>query len=160
MKLEKFSRHKATHGYMAAKYPAILMNIALAILIFIPGITYLAWLLAFIFLYREKDSDFLRLHQSQNVFLLLILSILRLALSTTGDFLIRRAVRFQSQNLYMQSLIWNKRLDLLGLSLQIIVLIILIVQAFMAYSYIFLKLPGLGTLAHKLEEATRPGPLR
>ncbi len=160
MKIEQFPRQKSSLGYLAAKYPTIIMYAITAILLFIPYVSYLAWLVPFVFFFREKDSKYLRLHAAQGGFLVLIFAVLSLLLTVIGDFVSFFAVRSLSDAAIIQAALVNETLAKITDTLHIVSLLVLILEAIFAYSYRLLYLPLLGKLATRLHDRTDPGPLR
>ncbi len=160
MKIENFVRHKATHGYLAAKYPAVLLYGLLAILLFVPYLRYLAWLLAMVIFFREKDSRFLRLHAAQAGLLTLIFSLLSLSLAFAGDIIQLLAVRSRDNDAMIQASFVTSALAGVVQGLAFAILLIFIIEALLAYTYRILYLPLVGKGAKKLCDRTDPGPLR
>ncbi len=160
MKIEQFPRQKASLGYLAAKYPAVLQYAVTALLLFIPYVNYVAWLVPFFVFFREKDSKYLRLHAAQTGLLILAFSVLALILVVIGDFVSFFAVRSLSDAAIIQAALLNETLAKATDTLRIISLLILVLEAVLAYRYRLLHLPLLGKLALRLHDRTDPGPLR
>lgn len=160
MRIEQFDRHKSNQGYLAAKYPCVLSYAFAAVFLFIPYAKLLAWLIPFIFFFREKDSRYLRLHTAQSGFLLLFLALLTLLLNTSADVAFYFASRSQSETAVIEALFLGAKLDQAAWGLALASFALLLVESVLAYTYRLLPLPLLGRMAARLEERTRPGPLR
>lgn len=160
MRIRNFVRHKSNQGYLAAKYPCVLMYLLLAVWILIPVVYPFAWVLAVIFLIREKDSVYLRLHAAQAMLFLLLLGLVCLGLRSAGDLIMLRAAG--SENMKAVFIAAEKQAKLLKTAdvLRCLAFPYLLCEAIFAYVYRWLRFPLFGFLAEKLEEKTRPGPLR
>ncbi len=160
MKIEKFPRHKSNQGYLAAKYPTVIMYGLSAVVLLLPGVHFFAWLIAFVFFFREKDSIFLRLHSASIGLLLLFRSMVQILLVVLQDFIFLWASRSQSNAAILVAVSWAERFNTFTIALLLSCLAIMIVQTVMAYNYRYFHLPVIRRLAKRLEENTRPGPLR
>lgn len=160
MRIRKFARHKSNQGYLAAKYPCVLMYFLLAIWLLLPWVYPFAWILAFVFLFREKDSVYLRLHAAQAGLLLLVMGLICLGLRSAGDLNALAAAQSRNMTAIFAAAETKARLDKLAHIFRLAVLPLLLAEAVLAYPYRWLQLPLLGRLAERLEDKTRPGPLR
>lgn len=160
MKIRKFPRQKSNQGYLAAKYPCVLMYFLLIIWLLLPVVYPFSWVLAFVFMFREKDSIYLRLHAAQAGLFLLIVGFICLGLRSAGDIITLLAARSENMTAVIAAAAQKTRLGQIAHVLRLAALPILLAEAFFAYPYRWLMLPLLGKGAERLEEKTRPGPLR
>lgn len=160
MKIESFKRHKSNQGYIAAKYPAVLLYILCLIVSFIPVVSLFSFVLAFVFFFREYDSIFLRLHAAETGLLLLLRGILQVSVNLIEDFLFLQASRSQSNAAWINAMTWSEHLRKVQITLVVVSAAYLLIHGLLSYSYRYWQMPILGKLAKRLEENTRPGPLR
>ena len=160
MKIDKFQRHKSSQGFIAAKYPTVLMYILSSLVLFIPYVGIFAWLIAFLFFFRESDSKFLRVHSAQNGFLLMLYSVVELILSIIGGAILSSANESMNQDAIISALITQGNLGNAARIIRFIILVINIVFVLLAYNYRFFNIPVLGKLAYRLHDRTDSGPLK
>ncbi len=160
MRIRKFARHKSNQGYIAAKYPCVIMYFLLLIWLLLPWVYPFAWVLAFVFMFREKDSVYLRLHAAQTGLFLLIIGLICLLLRVSGDIVQLIAARSQNMTAVFEAAGKKAKLEEIADVLRFLAMPFLALEAFFAYPYRWLAFPLLGKAAELLEDKTRPGPLR
>ena len=136
MKIESFNRHKSSIAFIAAKYPTIIMYFLSSIFLFIPYVGVLAWVIAFLFFFKEESSEFLRLHAAQIGFIMMLYSVVTLIFAIIGDFILSSANSSRSEVAIINALTIQGYLGTAVRILRIIVLILAIVNAVLALSLI------------------------
>lgn len=136
------------------------MYFLLAIWLWLPVVFPFAWIPALLFLFREKDSVFLRLHAAQMVLCLLLFGLAVTGIRLAGDAVQYTAAASQSMTAVFEAALTRKKLDGAVTILRLAMLLPLAAEAILAYTYRLYEAPGLGRLAERLEKKTRPGPLR
>lgn len=155
MKIESFNRHKSSIAFIAAKYPTIIMYFLSSIFLFIPYVGVLAWVIAFLFFFKEESSEFLRLHAAQIGFIMMLYSVVTLILAIIGDFILSSANSSRSEVAIINALTIQGYLGTAVRILRIIVLILAIVNAVLAYRYKFCHYSVFGKMAKRLHEKTK-----
>ena len=155
MKIESFNRHKSSIAYIAAKYSTIIMYFLSSIFLFIPYVGVLAWLIAFLFFFREESSEFLRLHAAQIGFIMMLYSVVALILDIIGDFILSSATSSRKEAAIINAMTIQGYLGNATRILRIIVLILAIVNVVLAYRYKFCHYSVFGKMAKRLHEKTK-----
>ncbi len=159
-RIETYKRHKSSIGYLAAKYPVVLMYILSTAVIFIPYIGIFAWLVAFLFFFQERDSKLIRVHSAQNGFALMVYSVINLILTIIGNAVMNSAINSRNDAAIINAVSVQANLNTAIRVLQFVFLLINVVMIILAYNYKFFNFPGLGKLAHRLHDRTDGGPIK
>ncbi len=138
--------HRSTIGGMDANLVALLCYLAVALLAFIPILTYIVWLSPLVFFFMEKNSGFIKFHAIQAV----LLGAFRMIAVVIIEMIL---------NAILLPLVWTG--GMLGVGI-VSVIVLILGLAFMAleilcmvfaYQYKWFKIPVLGNLSEKLVPA-------
>ncbi|MGI6333719.1 MAG: DUF4870 domain-containing protein [Saccharofermentanales bacterium] len=143
--------HKSSIGNLDANVMALLAYLVTGILMFIPYISYVAWLAPLVLYFLEKQSGFVRFHTMQAF----ILNVINFLLSTLIGGIIVASIsaaahRATSLEDIGSSLAVAGVVTVIFTIISIIITIFAIIALVKAYKYQFYKLPLIGNLAAKI----------
>jgi uncharacterized membrane protein len=138
--------HKSSIGGLDANVMALIAYLGGAILGFIPGVRYVAFLVPIIIYIIEKDSQFVKFHAMQSILLSAVGVILSIMLAIIGAIVTSIVVATGAY----ASIGIVSILAVLVWIIAIVLLVFFIIAAVKAYKYELYKMPLIGKLAEKI----------
>ncbi len=137
-----YEAHKSSIGGLDANIMALIAYLGGAVLGFIPGVRYVAFLVPIIIYIIEKDSQFIKFHAMQSILLsvvgvvlLIIIAIISAIVIATGSYAALGALSI------LAVLVWI---------VEIVLLVFFIIAAVKSYKYELYKMPLIGKVAEKI----------
>lgn len=142
MGVKKFEPHKSSIGGIDANVMALIAYLGSAVLGFIPGIRYVAFLLPIVIYIIEKNSQFVKFHAMQSI----LLSVFNWAIAIVYVILV--GIAAGTGNMGALGII--SILAIVYYLIAIVFLVFFIIAAIKAYQYIGYKIPVVGNIAEKM----------
>ncbi len=139
--------HKSSLG-IEANIAVLIAYLGGAVISFIPGVRYVAFLVPLIVFILEKESKFVRFHAMQS-FALYILNLVFVLLLTLITNLITPSLAFSSPGAALATI---SLIGIIGTGISLVILVLAIIAVVNGFQYKEYRLPVLGNLAAKLAD--------
>lgn len=137
-----YEPHKSSIGGLDANLMALIAYLGGAVLGFIPGVKYVAFLVPIIIYLIEKDSQFVKFHAMQSILLSVVGVVLSIIIAIISAIVI-------SVNVYA-GIGAAYALIVIAWIITIVFLVFFIIAAIKAYKYELYKMPLIGKWAEKI----------
>lgn len=142
--------HKSSIGNLDANIMALIAYVAAAVIGWIPGLRYFAWLAPLLIFFLEKNSSFVKFHAMQAFILNAIGQILAFLITVVLGGIFSAALITGSSAAVLAAAATLATLGAIVTIISIIITIFAIIALYNAYMYKTYHIPVVGQLADKL----------